>query len=55
MDELLHQVLTALRGMWRRRWVGLTGSVVFKVNGQVSGQYNSYSMQDGDEMEIDVG
>jgi len=23
MDELLHQVMTALRGMWRRRWIGL--------------------------------
>ena len=23
MDELLHQVLTVLRGMWHRRWIGL--------------------------------
>jgi polysaccharide chain length determinant protein (PEP-CTERM system associated) len=23
MDELLHQALAALRGMWRRRWIGL--------------------------------
>jgi len=23
MDEILHQVMTALRGMWRRRWIGL--------------------------------
>jgi polysaccharide chain length determinant protein (PEP-CTERM system associated) len=23
MDELLQQVMTALRGMWRRRWIGL--------------------------------
>jgi polysaccharide chain length determinant protein (PEP-CTERM system associated) len=23
MDQLLHQALTALRGMWRRRWIGL--------------------------------
>jgi len=23
MDELLHQILTALRGMWQRRWIGL--------------------------------
>jgi polysaccharide chain length determinant protein (PEP-CTERM system associated) len=23
MDELLHQILTAVRGMWRRRWIGL--------------------------------
>lgn len=23
MDELLHQIVTALRGMWRRRWIGV--------------------------------
>jgi polysaccharide chain length determinant protein (PEP-CTERM system associated) len=23
MDEVLHQILTALRGMWQRRWIGL--------------------------------
>ena len=35
MDELLHQVLTALRGMWRRRWVGLTVAWAVAVIGAV--------------------
>ena len=35
MDELLHQVLTALRGMWRRRWVGLMVAWAVAVIGAV--------------------
>ncbi|HQR71471.1 MAG TPA: Wzz/FepE/Etk N-terminal domain-containing protein [Burkholderiaceae bacterium] len=36
MDELLHQVLTALRGMWRRRWVGLAVTWVVALIGAVT-------------------
>jgi len=35
MDELLHQVLTALRGMWRRRWIGLIVAWAVAVTGAV--------------------
>ena len=35
MDELLHQVLTALRGMWRRRWIGLAVAWAVAVIGAV--------------------
>jgi polysaccharide chain length determinant protein (PEP-CTERM system associated) len=35
MDELLHQVLTALRGMWRRRWIGLTVAWIVALVGAV--------------------
>ena len=35
MDELLHQVLTALRGMWRRRWIGLMVAWAVAVIGAV--------------------
>ncbi len=35
MDELLHQVLTALRGMWRRRWIGLAVAWVAALAGAV--------------------
>ena len=35
MDELLQQVLTALRGMWRRRWIGLTVAWVVAVVGAI--------------------
>jgi polysaccharide chain length determinant protein (PEP-CTERM system associated) len=35
MDELLHQVLTALRGMWRRRWIGLAVAWAAAVIGAV--------------------
>jgi polysaccharide chain length determinant protein (PEP-CTERM system associated) len=35
MDELLHQVLTALRGMWRRRWIGLMVAWAVAVTGAV--------------------
>jgi len=33
MDELLHQILTALRGMWRRRWIGLAVAWIAAVVG----------------------
>ena len=36
MDELLHQVLTALRGMWRRRWIGLAVAWSVAVVGAVA-------------------
>ena len=35
MDELLQQVLTALRGMWRRRWIGLAVAWAVAVIGAV--------------------
>jgi polysaccharide chain length determinant protein (PEP-CTERM system associated) len=35
MDELLHQILTALRGMWRRRWIGLTVAWTVAVIGAI--------------------
>jgi polysaccharide chain length determinant protein (PEP-CTERM system associated) len=35
MDELLHQVLTALRGMWRRRWIGLAVAWIVALVGAV--------------------
>src|SRR5512139_28727 len=35
MDEVLHQVLTALRGMWRRRWIGLAVAWTVAVVGAV--------------------
>ena len=35
MDELLHQILTALRGMWRRRWIGLAVAWAVGVVGAV--------------------
>src|SRR5512145_2016667 len=35
MDEVLHQVLTALRGMWRRRWIGLSVAWAVAVIGAV--------------------
>jgi len=35
MDEILQQVLTALRGMWRRRWIGLAVAWAVAVIGAV--------------------
>src|SRR5512146_3099976 len=35
MDEVLHQVLTALRGMWRRRWIGLAVAWAVAVIGAI--------------------
>jgi polysaccharide chain length determinant protein (PEP-CTERM system associated) len=35
MDELLAQVVSALRGMWRRRWIGLTVAWVVALVGAV--------------------
>lgn len=35
MDEILHQVLTALRGMWRRRWAGLAVAWAVAVIGAI--------------------
>jgi len=35
MDELLQQVLTALRGMWRRRWIGLAVAWTVAVIGAI--------------------
>jgi polysaccharide chain length determinant protein (PEP-CTERM system associated) len=35
MDELLQQVLTALRGMWRRRWIGLAVAWAVAVVGAI--------------------
>jgi len=35
MDEILQQVLTALRGMWRRRWIGLAVAWTVAVIGAV--------------------
>jgi polysaccharide chain length determinant protein (PEP-CTERM system associated) len=35
MEEVLHQVLTALRGMWRRRWVGLAVAWAVAVIGAI--------------------
>ena len=26
MDELVHQLMTILRGMWHRRWIGLAAA-----------------------------
>jgi uncharacterized protein involved in exopolysaccharide biosynthesis len=35
MEEVIQQVLTALRGMWRRRWIGLAVAWVVAVVGAV--------------------
>ena len=35
MDELVQQVLTALRGMWRRRWIGLAVAWAVAVVGAI--------------------
>ena len=35
MEEVIHQVLTALRGMWRRRWIGLAVAWAVAVIGAV--------------------
>jgi polysaccharide chain length determinant protein (PEP-CTERM system associated) len=35
MDELMHQVMTALRGMWRRRWIGLAVAWAVAVIGAI--------------------
>lgn len=35
MDEVLHQVMTALRGMWRRRWIGLAVAWAVAIIGAV--------------------
>ena len=35
MDELLHQILTAARGMWRRRWIGLAVAWAVAIVGAV--------------------
>ncbi|HKW81191.1 MAG TPA: XrtA system polysaccharide chain length determinant [Casimicrobiaceae bacterium] len=33
MDELLHQLLTRLRGMWQRRWIGLAAAWIAAIIG----------------------
>jgi polysaccharide chain length determinant protein (PEP-CTERM system associated) len=33
MDELIHQVLTRLRGMWHRRWIGLAAAWIAAIVG----------------------
>ena len=33
MDELIHQVLTRLRGMWHRRWIGLVAAWIAAIVG----------------------
>jgi polysaccharide chain length determinant protein (PEP-CTERM system associated) len=33
MDELIHQVVTRLRGMWHRRWIGLTAAWIAAIVG----------------------
>jgi polysaccharide chain length determinant protein (PEP-CTERM system associated) len=33
MDELIHQILTRLRGMWHRRWIGLTAAWIAAIVG----------------------
>lgn len=35
MEEVLHQLTTALRGMWRRRWIGLAVAWVVAVIGAI--------------------
>jgi polysaccharide chain length determinant protein (PEP-CTERM system associated) len=35
MEEVLHQVMTALRGMWRRRWIGLAVAWAVAVIGAI--------------------
>lgn len=35
MEEILHQVMTALRGMWRRRWIGLAVAWAVAIIGAV--------------------
>ena len=35
MEEVIHQVMTALRGMWRRRWIGLAVAWAVAVIGAV--------------------
>src|SRR5512141_429657 len=35
MDELLVQVMTALKGMWRRRWIGLAVAWIVAIVGAV--------------------
>lgn len=35
MDELLHQVVTALRGIWQRRWIGLAVAWAVAVIGAI--------------------
>ena len=36
MDELLRQLSTALRGMWRRRWWGLAATWIGAIAGAVA-------------------
>ena len=33
MDELVHQLLTILRGMWHRRWIGLAAAWIAAIVG----------------------
>ncbi|HEY2863951.1 MAG TPA: XrtA system polysaccharide chain length determinant [Casimicrobiaceae bacterium] len=33
MDELIHQILTRLRGMWHRRWIGLAAAWIAAIVG----------------------
>src|SRR6185312_15673751 len=33
MDELIYQILTRLRGMWHRRWIGLTAAWIAAIVG----------------------
>ena len=33
MDELIHRILTRLRGMWHRRWIGLAAAWIAAIVG----------------------